>query len=91
MMCATSWWRKDGEFERIELISAIMGGLRHFDFYPYLERTLKKLDSGKRQRAESIVIEALGRIGHPKAAELLLERLQYTVKKTGDPVQEDRA
>lgn len=75
--------------DRVRLLTAAMGGLRHADFFPYLKEQLKRAENA---RDEEALIEALGRIGNPEAVELLLERFGVAVKKMArDPAQERRA
>lgn len=69
---------RDAEREdRLKLITAIMGGLRHDDFFPFLQKMLGRVN-GKPE--EKIVVEALGRIGNPEAVDLLIERLGVAIK-----------
>lgn len=73
---------KESAPERLRLLTAIMGGLRHPDFYPYLHNALAKADN---RRDEARLIEAIGRIGNPEAARMLLARLAHAVKRIHAP------
>ena len=76
---------------RVELLAAIMGGLQHADFYPYLSDMMKKLPSKKDDRALRQVLDSLGRIGNPEAVKLLMGQLTATTKDLRDPTNERRA
>lgn len=73
---------KESGAERLRLLTAIMGGLRHPEFYPYLHNALAKADN---RRDEARLIEAIGRIGNPEAARMLLARLAQAVKRIHAP------
>ncbi|OPZ07019.1 MAG: hypothetical protein BWZ08_02132 [candidate division BRC1 bacterium ADurb.BinA292] len=66
---------------RAKLLTGIMGGMRHADFFPWLKRGFEKASS---DLEESWFIDALGRINEPRAAEILLERLEKVVKRLGE-------
>lgn len=73
---------------RSAMLSAIMGGLRHDDFYPFLKGAMK---SAKTQSAQEPVVDALGRIANPGAVELLIDALAASMKKAVDPKEARRA
>lgn len=73
---------------RIDLISAIAGGLRHNDFFPYLKTAMKRADT---PRLEEAVVDALGRMGNPEGVDLIIENLNVSMKKIIDPAQGRRA
>lgn len=74
--------------DRLKLFTAVMGGLRHRDFFPYLGRMLGK---SSQRREEEMIIEVLGRIGNPEAVDLLLERFQNVLKHKHEAAYEERA
>ena len=85
---------RDAEKEdRLRLLAAIMGALRHPEFYPYLKQELAQCKIGKveSERREEIIVEALGRISNPEAVELLTDRLAIAVKNRREPTYERRA
>lgn len=67
--------------DRLKLLSGIMGGLTHRDFFPYLERHLTRRLS---KLEEVWVIDAISRSEHPRAGKLLLDRLTYVMRHIGE-------
>lgn len=73
---------------RAALFAAVMGGLRHEEFGPYLIEEYKRC---KTPRDQERLIEALSRIGDPAAITVILEELGRCVKKTSELAEFRRA
>lgn len=78
----------DRKGTRTEVLGAVMGGLRHEDFFAFLKTRLAK---ARTEREEEHVVDALGRIGGSHSVDLLLARLDKAVRKIHDPAFERRA
>ncbi len=73
---------------RLQLLTGIMGGLRHEDFFPQLQAWYERTDV---EREEELIVDALGRIANPEATEILVKKLRLCVKRIADPANERRA
>ncbi|MEN6625846.1 MAG: hypothetical protein ABFD69_06420 [Candidatus Sumerlaeia bacterium] len=73
---------------RLQLLTGIMGGFRHEDFYGQLHHWLERTDN---EREEELIVDALGRIANPDAADLLIKKLRSAVRHVTDPANERRA
>lgn len=73
---------------RLQLLTGIMGGLRHEEFFGQLHAWYEKTDV---EREEELIVDALGRIANPEASEILLKRLRLCIKRIADPANERRA
>lgn len=67
---------------RMPMLAAMMGGLRHTDFLPFLKNAMRQ---AKSIGEEAPIIDALGRIAHPEAIDTLMAALQSAMKKSVDP------
>lgn len=79
---------EDDIYMKWKLLSAVMGGLSHRDFYPYLDRQLNKTSD----RSEAMcLIDALSRIANPEAVSTLLDLLSRSIRNRRDHHHEQRA
>ncbi len=74
--------------DKVETFTAIMGGLRHNDFFFYLKTALRDAKTPKRQEA---IADAVSRIANTESVDMVLGELAKCVKKAVDPTEERRA
>ncbi|MCL5269197.1 MAG: hypothetical protein M1457_01240, partial [bacterium] len=74
--------------DRLKMLTAVIGGLRHEAFGDYLRQAL----AGARvEREEGWIVDAMSRLATPAVADELIERLRAALRKCHDPAQERRA
>lgn len=74
--------------DRVELFAAIMGGLRHDDFFFYLKTAFRDAETPKLQEA---IADGLSRIANPETAEMLIIELAKCMKRIAEPSETRRA
>jgi hypothetical protein len=66
---------------RVPMLVAVMGGMRHNDFFPYLKQARRQ---AKKPGQIAAITEALSRIPNPEAADLILADLERSMKRVVD-------
>ncbi|GEM_PF-2777085 len=67
--------------DRLPMLAALMGGLRHPDFYPFLKSSIRRASTFQ---AKEAVVDALGRLAIPEAAALLVDELERAMKRLSE-------